>query len=199
MLSPFPTHAHLYLVAAGIVAGLLLSPAVLGRALPETHADWFGGTTTQELEAALLAHDAETAAGIERIKDTGVTKDYVEEYLAERRAKKAEILRQPTDSAVLRVAPMSTAIVLALAAVMLLEALVAPQPGGGNRTVVSAAVGRLVTVRFALLAAWIALTLAQPATLYSFPVLFGGLLILVALVAGLIPLGPGRARADETE
>lgn len=115
-----------------------------------------------------------------------------------------------------------TALILVMLIIMVLESLVAPeappelpeapQPpevaeGGGaaaharavRRTaVVPAALGRLVTIRYALAAIWIGMAIARPSLLLQTPIIFAALLLLVALFVGFVPLGPRNPRLGKS-
>ncbi|MEM1107746.1 MAG: hypothetical protein AAGH99_03555 [Planctomycetota bacterium] len=77
--SPGPT--ELYILAAGLLLGILLGPAVLGRIAPQAHAALFGGgPATQQL----LEYEDETAAMITALNATGVTPDAMDEQIESR-------------------------------------------------------------------------------------------------------------------
>ncbi|MEX0885200.1 MAG: hypothetical protein WD009_02065 [Phycisphaeraceae bacterium] len=61
--------------------------------------------------------------------------------------------------------------------------------GGGAGEVVSPAVARLVMARYALMALWLAMVVAQPRIIETLPWLFMALLLLIALAAAFVPLG----------
>ncbi len=188
-LLPHATPAHAYLIVAAIVLGVLAGPGILGRAAPDLHRSVFGGADPTQAQAMLEAHRAETTANLERMEAVGVTKIAVDEYLAQRANVETSIHRALGREQVLHIVPMTTAVVLVLLAVMILESVVAPLPDAAGRAVVSPTLGRLVTVRYGLIGLWVMLVLAQPATLWSLKPLFVALLLVVALAAGLTPLG----------
>lgn len=68
------------------------------------------------------------------------------------------------------------AVVLALIASLALETLLSPQSRPDGPALVSHLLGRLITVRYALGALWIALVLARPALLQRIPIRFAALL-----------------------
>ncbi len=89
---PGPT--ELYILAAGLLLGILLGPAVLGRLAPTAHATLFGGgPATQQL----LDYEKETAAMIATLEATGVTPDAIGEQL-ELRALQGDMIKQGRDS-----------------------------------------------------------------------------------------------------
>ncbi|HEX7008981.1 MAG TPA: hypothetical protein VF184_03310, partial [Phycisphaeraceae bacterium] len=68
---PFPTHRDLYLLAAGLLMGVLLSGAVLGRLSPSLHDRLFVGSGGAA--AALQTLQAQHQQDMQRLRDTGVT------------------------------------------------------------------------------------------------------------------------------
>jgi hypothetical protein len=77
-------------------------------------------------------------------------------------------------------------------AMMMLEALVGPDLRSKGPVEVSPALGRLVTSRYALTGLWLAVVIAQPKLLAQLPVVFAGLLIVVAAGSALMPMGKNR-------
>ena len=76
--TPNPGPVELYILAAGLLLGILLGPAVLGRVAPTAHASLFGGgPATQQL----IDYDEETAAMVAALEATGVTAKFEEKYL----------------------------------------------------------------------------------------------------------------------
>lgn len=200
LLNPFPDHRDLYLLVAGAVLGILLSPLVLGRVAP----GWYDAAFRGGGEAGAIVDqaDAEIEAELERLKATGVS----EVALAEHRARRMEAtLPQRLEAMEARwrrertVLGWMTGLIVAAVLVMAIEALVAPAPPaeptqrpGSQAVVLRPAQGRLKTVRYALLATWLALAIAQPTLLKQMPLTFTLLVIVVGLAAGLAPLGPRR-------
>lgn len=68
-------------IAGAVLAGLLVGPAVLGRAAPDWHGALFGGSAPAQVE--LREYQTERAAARERLVDTGVTDVAVEAFDAE--------------------------------------------------------------------------------------------------------------------
>ena len=197
--SPFADARHLYLIGVGLLLGILLGPAVLGRVAPDTYAAWFTGAG--EAAAEVRAFDADTAEGLQRLAATGVTDIAIEEYLAERAAElqASPAFARATIEAKLHEqawAGRLLALVLAVVVVMVLEAWVGPTPRNG-RASVSPALGRLVTIRYALIALWLMLALASPGTLLDTPWVFVATLLVIAMVVGLVPLGKNQSQAED--
>lgn len=188
-VSPFPDLGGLYLLIAGIVLGVLLGPAVLGRLAPTVYEDTFvGGAEQRQLLEDNQSAVEEQAQTLEEI---GVTDAAIPEHLMQIKQQQIawEVARQQH---LTTLAGWTTSLMLAVIAVMMIESLMSPDlsdKGSGGRLVVSPAMGRLITARYALCALWIAVMLAQPKLLSQLPIVFAGLLIVVAVGAALVPLG----------
>lgn len=189
--SPFADARHLYLLGVGLLLGILLGPAVLGRVAPETYAAWFTGAGEAASEVRVFNED--TADGLERLLATGVSGIAIEEYIAEREAERQmlpafgrAVIEEKQHEAAW--AGRLVALVLTIIVVMGVEAWAGPTPRKG-RAVVSPMLGRLVTIRYALVALWLMLALASPAALLNAPWGFAAALLLVALIVGLVPVG----------
>lgn len=203
-LLPFASHRDLYLLVVGVLLGVLLSPAVLGRLSPQTHEYMFrgGGQVTARVQAKMTELNAELA----RLEASGVSDVALREHEDQARVEILPLQLRQAVEWVERDRTLTgwmTALIVATLIIMVIESLVTPRPvtADAPRAVVPAAVGRLITVRYAMLALWIALALARPTSLSSLPVVFTVLLVAVALAAAFVPLGPGKgetpANADE--
>ena len=86
---------------------------------------------------------------------------------------------------------MATAMLLLIVLLFAAESILSPQRSEieSGKAVVPPMLSRLVTVRYALAAGWLMLMLAQPVWLRGIELWFGGLLLVVVLLAGLVPLG----------
>jgi hypothetical protein len=197
----------------GIVVGVLANDRILGRLAPDFYERTFvGGLTEREdlrgLEARQNAERErarqrrqEMDAEIADLEKTGVTPAAIEE----KRAQDARELDQIDNESkrnddwrgfyerydqsrrrqAAKLGGYRTALILAMLAIMAIEALIDPlaaDPWPRWRA-------RLASVRYAFLAAWIALVLAQPEPLVPVPYQLVGLLIVVGLVAAWVPLG----------
>jgi hypothetical protein len=169
----------LYLIVAGLVLGLLLGPAVLGRLAPQRYLALF--PSVESARADLEAFDRNLSDLARQLAATGATGAAADELRVQMAPQRLPLVTALIEAK--RSAGRLPAVTLALAALMVIEA------AGG-----SVLARRLVTVRFALIALWIALLLAQPAALADVPIAFAGLVLVVALVAGLVPL-PRRSGA----
>ena len=188
-VSPFPGLGGLYLLVAGIVLGVLLGPAVLGRLAPSVYEDAFVGGAEQK--QALLENKTEVEAQAQTLEEIGVTEAAIPEHLLQ--IKQQEILWQAAKQQHLNtLVGWTTALMLAVIAVMMIESLMSPDTQTNNAFVVSPALGRLATARYALCALWITIMLAQPKLLTQLPILFAGLLVIVSIAAALVPLGPAK-------
>ena len=174
-----PDHRELYLLAAGVIAGILLGPAVLGRVAPEAYHEAFPSVERARLELDALERSLADIRA--RQRQVGATDVAIIEFeaprLARRQALQAEVERA------LRSRGRSTALLLAIAMAMILEAVLDSSRRVQRR--------RLSRARYALIAVWIALVLAQPETLGRVPLPFLALLALLVLVAAAAPGGAG--------
>ena len=197
-LNPFPDLRDLYLIIAGIVVGILLSGAVLGNIAPNLHQRLFVGGMQVQKNLEELREDKREQ--IEALKETDVSPVAVKEKLAAFDARDSQLLRQLKQDRQAHqrwLMDRMTALVLAILAVMVLEAVVSPPLQRGAVSVPSA-VSRLVTVRYALIAVWVAMAVAQPAILRGVPMLFTALVIAIALAVAFIPLGKRSMDAAAT-
>lgn len=190
MPTPFPDHRDLYLLVAGVLLGVLLSPAVLGQLSPRTYDAWFVGGG--EEAAMVAAEERAIGADLDRLRAIGVTPVAIQEELSRRLNTLAPLKMTVEQAQAERAAALQgwmTGAVLCVLIVMAIEAVTAPNVEEGQPASVSPTTGRLKSVRYALLAVWVALAVARPAALADLPWLFIALLLLVALAAGLVPLG----------
>ena len=165
---PGADHRELYLIIVGLICGLLLGPQVLGRVSYCTYVRLFvagseGLAQLDELDRLAtdyeqILNDATPAAWQEKRDQINADRESVA-------ARHLERLRA-----------LLSALVLAVVAVMLMEAL-------------PWAFARLAAARYALLAVWIAITMAQPRLLRGTSALFVLLLIAMVLFASHVRLG----------
>ncbi|MEM6393249.1 MAG: hypothetical protein AAF797_10790 [Planctomycetota bacterium] len=158
---PLPDHRHLWLLAAGLILGVLAGPAVLGK----VNAEWYervfvsggagaGAASVLELaqrelaafEAETARKEAETGAVFQDPSDSSA-QAAVEGVRLERRARLEGLQRQAREAEVRllaargvhleRVRGVLLALVLAGVGVMILEGAISPTPGrvgGGDRS-----------------------------------------------------------------
>lgn len=179
------------MLVAGVVIGMLLSPAVLGRVAPGVY-DGLFGSGGSEASRLVAAEDVRIAAELEGLRLTDATDVALREHEARQIEATLPIrMRAAEEQAAgerTRLGWMM-ALILGAAVVMALESLVSPSATEGERVVVPPTLGRLITARYALIAAWLALAIAQPALLRSLPLVFTALLVGFALLVALVPLG----------
>ena len=190
ILSPFPGPACLYLLVGGIVLGVLVGPAVMGRLAPSLYQELFVGGA--QLSQQLLDQQNQTANQLELLEQTDVTDVALAEQLALGQSQQAVIeaqLQQAQQQRLMYWSGLASAIVLAVIAMMMIEALVAPDIHKDKAAAVPPALSRLVSARYALVGLWIAVVLAQPRLLSQLPVLFAAGLILLAAASALVPMG----------
>lgn len=186
-MNPFADHRDLYLLTAGVVLGVLLSPAVLGRVLPGVYEGIFIGPVA-EYRTQLEDFDAQTQQQVGLLGQSGVTSVAIDELLAQRANERLE-LEAGLEVTENRIPALLLAIGLAVIVIMILETLVSPSPEQQGKAIIPPAVGRLVRLRYGLMALWLMILLARYDLLAHLPGLFLLLLIIVALILGFIPLG----------
>ncbi len=208
------------MLVAGVVLGVLLGPAVLGRLSAEYYDTLFvgsGDTTHMDQARDALTQfvsDADTRqALIDQIiakyqivggedDSTAIARDEQLMQLNNRFAQEQDRLEQNLVAASSEVAlyrethldkllGMATAMLILAVMLFAAEAILSPQREEieQGRAALPPILSRLVTVRYALLAGWLMLMLAQPVWLRGIDLTFGLVLLLVVLVAGLVPLG----------
>ncbi len=161
-----PSSIHLYLLAAGILAGVLLGPAVLGRLAPGTHDAWFVGGGEQAKE--LARERAGLEGRLRMLEGVGVTDVAREELAAQETQRLAPLQAQVQAAQAERRRAIYGWLLGALAGVMLLsvaEAVVIPEGGASARPWQHRAARAAVGARFAALAVALAVVAAQPAIL----------------------------------
>jgi len=188
-IPPFPTASHVYLIVAGILLGVLAGPAVLGRLAPAAHRAVFDGPDVAAIENEREAAEQRFLADVEGID---VTPEYVQERLDEIQMVAEAKLEDGRRRQIERTAVLIAALVLGLLVAMILEAVLAPDAKPGERAEVPPSLGRLITVRYALAGLIVAVLVGSPVLLWALPKAFAVLVILVALVVGLIPLGSSK-------
>ena len=177
-------HRDVYLLALGIVLGVLIGPQVLGRWAPAAYDRLFvgGGQAQRELDD----FDRHVSEELRRLNGTGATKTAIEEKAAELlkdRAEKSERRDANLRQHAAWLAGQMNALLLALLVFMIVEAVTDPASAWGARFR-----NRLATVRYALMALWLALLLGQQQWLRDVPLAFLALLVVVALLAAVVPL-----------
>ena len=196
-----PGPLDLVLLITGILAGLILGPNVLGQFLPGIYDKVFLGSLDAQVQSDIFEQDTEQQRTQlnARLKATGVTEDAIAEAIAELVAQRETQAAAHRDAIIVARAQRLdflrdrlTTLVLATLAIMILETVLAP--GGVGSARANRTLSRLATIRFAFMAVWIALIMAQPALLRSVPIVFAALLVAVGLAAAFVPLSKGTNR-----
>ena len=210
---PFPGRRDLFVLAAGLLLGVLLGPSVLEAASPDAYRALFGGAEAHAVVEEVRAQ-AETAKASIRER-SGLDLGEGEGPRGEARERVEAQVRELGVAIDARVAAADRAVaaamdnqavrwvlglLVALVGVSVAEVRAAPQPAAPGRAdaavEVPAAVRRLITVRYALLAVLVAVVMAR-ATLYeAIPWFFVLALLGVSLAAAWVPLGRRPAGGD---
>ena len=173
-----PNHRDLYLIVIGVVAGIGLGPYVLGRVSSETYDRLFvvGATGLEELRQL----DAQKLDQQSRFPQ-GATAVAITEWLQNEAMRQQNRRRDLLTDHLARLRGMMAALVLAMVAIMALETFAASAAP-------AALASRLAATRYALVAVWIAIVLAQPRLLHVASGTFVLLLVVVAVVAAFLPV-----------
>jgi hypothetical protein len=180
-----PEARHLYLLVAGIIAGVLLGPGVLGRVLPEVYDRWFvGGREAAMNVQALEQKRAELLVQIRATGDDAAAAALEQEMsarLAMAQATLQQAMRSHSDRA------LGFVLALAVAMVVLMSAEAALASDSPWRSV-------LITARFLVIAGGAALLLAQPQLLRGVWWLgaVGALVLAVVLASLARQIGAGQ-------
>lgn len=214
-----PDQRHLYMLVAGVMLGVMLGPAVLGRLAPQAYDTMFLGSgdtapleeATNELNRFLTDEDTRIARIEGILKQAAILGEGDSAQAATQQqisvlmndfADEQERLEANIDAARLpilanqqahreKLSGMLTMMLLLIVVILAAEAILSPQRDEleSGKTTLPPALSRLITIRYALAAGWLMLMLAQPVWLKNIDLTFGGLLLAVVLVAGLAPLG----------
>ena len=172
-----PDPMHLYLLVAGVLAGVLLGPGVLGRIAPGVYDRWFvGGNDAAMMVRSLQQKQAELAVQM-RITGDEAAGAMLEQEMAGRVAMAQASLQQAMRAHSDRALGFVLALVVAAVVLMSVEAVLASDSSW--RSV-------LITARFLIIAGGAALLLAQPQLLRAVWWLgAGGALLLAVVLAKL--------------
>lgn len=167
-----PDHREIYILAIGVLAGILLGPQVFGRLAPDAYQQWFRSVEQVQDELATYRRELTESAT-----------DLSLEEFRERHEDRLTQLRDQLQQAY-RVRARLTYVVLMLVGVCVAEVIVA-----GRNDVAR----RLARLRYILLAIGAAIVLSQPYILMSTPLVFVGIIALVCIVAFFIGNKPNAA------
>ena len=219
ILWPLPDQRHLYMLVAGVLLGVLLGPAVLGRIAPEIYDPMFLGSgdmteldsARTELDDFISGNDADQriadimrqaeALGEDDDSASASAQDQIAAIMngfADRQAElenAVELARVPIlanqQTHREKLSGMATMMLLLIVLLFAAEAILSPQRDEieAGKAALPPALSRLITIRYGLASGWLMLMLAQPTWLRGIDAVFGGLLLVVVLIAGLVPLG----------
>lgn len=199
-----PSHLEIYIIAAGVLLGVLLGPGVLGRVAPQLYDQLFVGAIAAgqrqdeiaKMRDAVIEQMSLRNKIVQDLKDVQVSDVAIAEKEAEFKPRidaavtKANAAAEAAalEDAAFRsgVTARATALILAVLAIMVIEAITPAE---------SFLAGRLTTVRYAMLALWLALLIAQPGMLRNLPVGFVAALVLIGVGAAVVPLGRAKPTA----
>ena len=181
-----PDHRELYLLIAGVIAGVLLGPAVFGRLWQQGYDAAF--PSVEQAQLRLLQSDADHARLRQLLTQSSATDTAIAELEQRYLAPRAE--RQAALQHALRSRGRMTTLILAIAIVLIVEAVIAGARPEPRR--------RLARARFALMAVWIALLLARPEMLSSVSLPFLVILAVLVFVAAWAP-GHRASRSAESD
>jgi|GEM_PF-3368140 len=191
-----PDHRDMYLLIAGLILGLILSPWIMGRFMDDvSYQRWYmgGGEAVTAYNEFMKTHVIDTRAKdnelLDRLKSTGVTKEAVDEMRAKLQDEARAQWQPYYDAAAVEReahAAWQRGFMVSLVAAMIVLMLMEPvfELAGSMATVRR----RLVTGRYGLIAVWIVYALAKPHALTGIPWAFAMLAVLVIVVATLLPL-----------
>jgi len=198
----------IYIIAIGVLVGILLGPGVLGRLAPSVYATIFIGdqAVAEKIEQARETHRQQVIEDLERLELTEVSPEAVEEYQARADAElQAELAQLGAEAMAARqvradrLDGLRRALILTLVLVMLLESVHATSarrratPRDGERLT------GIVAARYVLIAGWLTLFLAQPRMLSTTPWGLWVILAGISLLAALVPLSPKPQDAEEID
>lgn len=174
---------------------MLLGPGVLGRLAPNVYRDMFSAPQAAPLEQLYHQDKASFSQFLGDLKSSHASREQVRHRtrLWDRQLAALQVSLQHAQNA--RAAALAIALILATALTMLIETLLAPDPIGRAAVKVPAALSRLVTVRYALIAAWLAVVIARPVLLSRATIILAAIVALLTLIVGLVPLGPRKIKA----
>ncbi len=182
-----PCHRDIYVLLVGVLVGVLLGPGVLGQVWPWAYDQLFIGSGPARSE--LAAYEKTNQDVLTRLEQSGATAEAVTEKRllmeSQRLPMEAQMLvSQKQHRDWLR--GRSAALVAAVLVLMVIEAMLGSMQGPTWQRLRH----RLTTARYAIMAVWVAVLLAEPSGLGDASlVTFIALLVLVSLVFAYLPMG----------
>lgn len=182
-----PGHRELYLLVIGVIVGVLLGPGVFGRFNPQAYDDWFVGSGKNL--AVIQEKQTKFEADLRALVEAKTTPIAIEELKAHHDESMAVLQAQMQalrDKTALKLSGRGHALLLAMVALMVIETMIAPSKEIFRQ--------RISAARYCLIAAWIALALAQPALILHTPIELAIAAVAIALAAAVIPMPFRRAK-----
>jgi hypothetical protein len=205
-MNPFPGHRDLYVLAAGLVLGIVLGPSVLGRLAPQAYASLFG---TAGVRAQLDQARTDSDAKLRELATQGATDEQIGQLTVQRDQQLQMLESAVTGQMNARAVQLMLGLLVAMAVTFVAEAAWSPvprrnrdrnpRPDDGEQMVLSPWTSRLTTVRYALLAGVLAVLLARPPLFEQTPWLFTALIVAVAFGAAALPLSKRQTKELRTK
>ncbi len=182
-----PCHRDIYVLVVGLLVGVVLGPGVLGQVWPWAYDQLFVGSGPARSE--LVTYEKTNHDILKRMEQSGATAEAVTE-----KRTMIESGRVPLEAQILLsqkqhrdwLRGRSAALVLAVLVLMVIEAMLGSMQGAALQRLRH----RLTTARYALMAVWVMVLLAEPSGLGDASlVTFIALLVLVSLIFAYLPMG----------
>ena len=183
LMSLLPNHRDLYVLAIGLVLGILLGPAVLGKYAPATYEHYFGDVADAKVQWA--KYDLSQEQVLQRLAEAQATSVALDEFKAAHAPQRLPLIEHYHQARHNQGRLIAT--LLGVVIIMVLETL--PDPRAIRTR------SHLATARYALMAVTLALVLAQPQLLVGISVVYLVLLLAAALTLALVPLARQRQSA----
>ena len=193
---PFANHRDLYVLIVGLVLGLLLSPASLGRFAPNVYNKMFIGNLNErkvleEFNVGFKKFQGEQPINAEgQVLLQGDAQNKMIQMFREKELLEAALIGA-TSKHTLYMLGLMFSLIVALLVVFVIETQVSPVIARG-RAEIPSTLAKLTRVRYVLMAGWLVLVIARPDMIMRVPIVFTIVLLVCVLVIGLVPFGKGE-------